>query len=174
METVILCATVFFGRVVDMSCGTMRTILTVKEKTALAALVGFFESFIWFVIVRQALNSGISGAAIAVSYGSGFAAGTYVGGKLAKWFISSNIVVQVVTTNKNDVLIHALRDAEFAVSVLNVNSSEFCGDKYMLLSEIGSKRLNEYKDIIYLHDPKAFILVQETKYVFNGFNVNRK
>ena len=59
METVILCATVFFGRVVDMSCGTMRTILTVKEKTALAALVGFFESFIWFVIVRQALNSGI-------------------------------------------------------------------------------------------------------------------
>ena len=174
MDFAILCATIFFGRVVDMSCSTIRTILTVKEKTALAALVGFFESFLWFMIVRQALTSAQSGTVVAIVYGIGFAAGTFVGGSIAKKFISSNIIIQVVTTQKCDELLRALRNSGYAVSVLNVNSSEFCGEKYMLMTEIVSNRLNDYKKIVYQYDPHAFIMVQETKHVFNGFNTNRK
>lgn len=169
METLLLCLEIFCCRILDVSCCTIRTVLTVKEKTALSAFVGFFEAFLWFLIVRQALNSGIGGLPIAVAYGCGFAAGTFVGGKIAKRFIRSNVIMEVVTTSRNDDMVHAIRDAGYAVTVVNVNSSEFGGEKYMLFSEIISNRISDFKKLVYSMDSKAFIMVQETKYVFNGF-----
>lgn len=169
METAILCAEVFCCRILDVSCCTIRTVLTVKEKTALAAFVGFFEAFLWFVIVRQALTSSVTGIEIAIAYGGGFAAGTYIGGLIARRFIKSNVTVQVVTSDRSDVLVRALRDAGYAVTVVNVNSSEFGGEKYMLFSEIRSDKLSNFKKLVYQNDPKPFVMVQETKYVFNGY-----
>lgn len=169
MQTFLLCVEIFACRILDVSCCTIRTVLTVKEKTALAALVGFFEAFLWFVIVRQALNSGMGGIYIAIAYGAGFAGGTYIGGKLAKVLIKSNVMMEVVTTDKNDTLVRAIRDAGYAVTVVNVNKSEYGGEKYMLFAEIVSNRIKEFKKLVYEHDPKAFIMVQDTKYVYNGF-----
>lgn len=169
LETLLLCAEIFCCRILDVSCSTLRTVLTVKEKTVFAALVGFFEASIWFIVVRQALTSDLGGLEIAVAYGGGFAAGTYIGGTIARRFIRSNIVVQVVTTERNDHMLHRIHEAGFAVTVVNANPSEFSGEKYLLFSEFGSARLKEFKSLIYAEDPKAFIMVQETKYVFNGF-----
>ena len=115
IETLLLCAEIFFCRILDVSCSTLRTVLTVKEKTLYAALVGFFEASIWFLVVRQALASNMTGLEIAVAYGGGFAAGTFIGGTIARRFIRSNIVVQVVTTERNDELLHHIHDAGFAV-----------------------------------------------------------
>ncbi|MEG1632456.1 MAG: DUF5698 domain-containing protein [Oscillospiraceae bacterium] len=169
MKVALLCVEIFLCRILDVSCCTMRTVLTVKEKTALAALVGFFEAFLWFVIVRQALNSEVTGLPIALAYGGGFAAGTFVGGKLAMRLIRSNVVMEVVTTGKNDELIHSLQGAGFAVTVVDARATAYGPEKYLLLSEIGDRRLKEFKTLVYTLDPKAFIMVQETKYVFNGF-----
>lgn len=169
METFILCLEIFCCRILDVSCCTVRTVLTVKEKTTLSAVVGFFEAFLWFVIVRQALTSGTTSLAVAFAYGAGFAAGTFVGGKIAKRFIKSNIVMQIVTSERNDDLVRAIRTAGYAVTVVNVNSSEFGGEKYMLFADISSSRINEFKKLVYEYDHKAFIMVQETKYVYNGF-----
>ena len=38
----------------------------------------------------------------------------------------------------------------------------------MIFAEIDTKRIEELKSVIYSVDEKAFITVQETKYVFNG------
>lgn len=166
MGTALLCLEIFFCRILDVSCGTLRMILTVREKSALAALVGFFEVFIWFSVVRQALDSSDNGLIIAIAYASGYATGTYVGGRIARKYIKPNLMVQVVTTRKDPSIIHSIQDAGFAVSVINVNSSEYCGEKYMLVSEIVGRRLEEYKNLIYSLDPTAFIMVHETKHVY--------
>ena len=134
IETLLLCAEIFFCRILDVSCSTLRTVLTVKEKTLYAALVGFFEASIWFLVVRQALASNMTGLEIAVAYGGGFAAGTFIGGTIARRFIRSNIVVQVVSTERNDELLHRIHDAGFAVTVVNANPSEFSAEQYLLFS----------------------------------------
>jgi uncharacterized protein YebE (UPF0316 family) len=169
MGTALLCAEIFFCRILDVSCGTLRMVLTVREKSAFAAFVGFFEVLIWFLVVRQALDSSDNGLAVAISYGAGYATGTYVGGRIARKYLKTNLVIQVVTTRRDDEIIHSIQDAGFAVTVLNANPSEYCGEKHMLISEIVGSRLQEYKDLIYSHDPSAFIMVQETKHVYNGF-----
>jgi len=169
MATALLCAEIFFCRILDVSFGTLRMILTVREKSALAALVGFCEVFIWFLIVRQALNNTDSGFVVAISYAAGYATGTYVGGRIARKYMKTNLVIHVVTTKKDPAIVRAIQDAGFAVTVMSADASEYCGEKYMFISEIVGRRLEEYKKLIYSLDPMAFIMVQETKFVYNGF-----
>jgi Uncharacterized protein conserved in bacteria len=167
-EVWIVCLGVFFGRIVDVSLGTLRTMLTVKEKTLMAAMVGVVEVTIWFFIVRQALMVGGNGVAPGLSYAAGFAIGTLIGGKISKHFIKGNIVLQIVI-NKNDELVQVIRNAGFGVSVVDVNESDFGGQKYMLFCDIDKSRLEELRYIVTKYDENAFIMVSETKHVFNGF-----
>ena len=131
MTIVILCIKIFLVRIIDVSLGTLRTIITVKGRNMLASMVGFVEVFVWFIIAREALNTDVDSIWIAISYSLGFATGTYIGGYLSDRFISGNLGVQVVTSTKNDIL--------------------------------------HLKNMIKKIDEKAFIVVNETKYVQNGY-----
>lgn len=162
-----MCVYIFFARILDVSLGTVRTVLTVKEKTLPAAAIGFVEVLIWFLVVREALTLD-AGLPAGIAYAAGFATGTYVGGRISRRFIKGNVVVQMVT-DKNDEMVAAIRKAGYGVSVVNVNGSEYGEDKYMLFCDIDKSRLSELKRLAHDHDHDAFIMVQETKQVFNGF-----
>ena len=84
MSLFFLCLKIFIVRIVDVSLGTICTILTVRNKRKLAALLGFIEIFIWFVIVKEALNTDSTSIFIAISYAGGFATGTYIGSFLSE------------------------------------------------------------------------------------------
>ena len=163
-----VCLEIFFGRIIDVTLGTVRSVLTIKEKVFYAALIGLFEVSIWFFVVRQALAVGEGGIFAGLSYAAGFAIGTLIGGQLSKLFIKGNVMLQIVT-DKNDDMVAAIRGAGFGVSVVNVNGSDYSGEKYMLFCDIDKARLDELKKLAHRHDDSAFIMVQETKHVFNGF-----
>ena len=57
MELLFLCLKIFFVRIIDVSMGTVATILTVKGKKILASVIGFIEILLWFLIVKEALNT---------------------------------------------------------------------------------------------------------------------
>ena len=48
--------------------------MTVKGKKIYATTIGFFEVFIWFIIVREALNTNVSSLWIAYSSALGLSA----------------------------------------------------------------------------------------------------
>lgn len=168
MELFILCIKVFFGRIFDVSLGTIRTIMTVKGKKIYATTIGFFEVFIWFIIVREALNTNVSSLWIAFSYALGYATGTFIGSTIAENFIKGTLSIQVITSSKNDKLVNELRNIGYAVSVINAKGKDN-KEKYMLYMEINKKNLSEIKDFIKNIDENAFIVVSETKLVQNGF-----
>lgn len=165
----LLCIQVFLCRIVDVSLGTVRTILTVKGKIGTASVIGFVEVFVWFVIVQAAINNGGTSMWVALFYAGGFGAGTYIGGKLADRFLKGILSIQIVTSSKNEALVDAVREAGFGVSVLNVNSSVYGEEKYMLVIEIKSENLKKLKKIVYSLDPAAFVMARETKFIQNGF-----
>lgn len=169
MLLLLLCLQVFFCRIVDVSLGTVRTIVTVKGKIGLASIIGFVEIFVWFVIVQAAISRGGSSLLVALSYAGGFATGTYVGGIVADRVLKGILDIQIVTSSKNDRLVEAIRDAGFGVSVLNVNRSEYGEEKYMLVIELKSGNLKKLQKIVYAIDPGAFVMARETKFIHNGF-----
>ena len=169
MELLLLCIKIFCVRILDVSLGTVRTIITVKGRNLLASMVGFIEVFIWFLIVREALNTDNTSIFIAISYSLGFAAGTYIGGVLSDKFISGTLGVQVVTSKKDDNMIKVLRSEGYGVSVVDVKGKDDAQEKYMLFIEIDKKNISHLKNIIKSLDSKSFIVVNETKYVQNGY-----
>lgn len=162
-----LCIKIFFARIMDVSLGTVRTIFTVKGKDLIASLIGFFEICIWFTIVREALNTDETSIWIMISYALGYATGTYIGGKLSSSLIKTNFSVQVITSNIK--LASLLRGEGYAVSLINIQGQEEKNEKYMLFIEIRNKNLTQLKEFIHKHDKKAFVVVNETKFVQNGF-----
>lgn len=168
MEILFLCLKIFFVRILDVSMGTFRTIITVKGKSLYASVIGFVEVFIWFVIVKEALNTTETSIFIAISYALGYATGTFIGSKLSKKFISGNLSVQIITSKATE-LSNALRKEGYAVTVIDVEGKDNSQDKYMLFIEINDKKLNNLQKITKQIDESAFMVINETKYVQNGF-----
>ena len=163
-----LCLKIFFVRILDVSLGTIRTIFSVKGKSLVASLIGFVEVTIWFLVVKEAINVDNNSLWIVFSYASGFAIGTYVGGFLSRHFIEGNLGVQIITDDQNNHLIEELRKDGYGVSVIDVKGQNN-DNKYMLFVEINNKSFNHLKNKVKEIDPKAFIVVNETKYVQNGY-----
>ncbi|MDD2181078.1 MAG: DUF5698 domain-containing protein [Bacilli bacterium] len=159
---------IFLIRILDVSMGTVRMILTVKGKKIIASIVGFIEISIWFAIVREALNTSTSNIWIIFAYAGGFAVGTLVGAMLSERFIKGSLNVQVIT-KRNKKIINTLRDYGYAVSVIDVQGKDDKQPKSMLILEVNKKDFNHLQDLIRKLDNKAFIVVNETKYVQNGY-----
>ncbi len=164
----LLCIKIFFVRIIDVSLGTVRTIFSVKGQNFIASLIGFVEITVWFLIVREALNTDSNGFWVTMAYAGGFAAGTYIGGILSNKFINGNLGVQIITEDKNNKMITELRKEGYAVSVIDVKGQNDKG-KYMLFIEISNKNFEHLKEIVKNIDEKAFIVVNETKFVQNGY-----
>lgn len=166
---VLLCLKIFFTRILDVSLGTFRTIVVVKGKNFLAGFIGFFEVFVWFVIVQEALNTPTNSIWIAVFYSLGFAAGTIIGGFATSRFIRTPITLQIITNNDN--LADYLRDKGFGVSVINVHGKD--GIRNMLILETMDNHYKELLSLVRVVDENAFIVVDEKKFVHNGFFLHK-
>lgn len=167
MTLFFMCIKIFFARVIDVSLGTFRTINTVKGRDLLAALIGLVEVTVWFLIVKEALNTNNNSFFIVVSYALGFSVGTYIGGKISKIFIKSNLEVQVILSSKDDGVVEKIRENGYGVTAIEVKGTK--NTKYMLYIQIRDNSLEKLKRIVRKLDNKAFIVVNETKYVENGY-----
>ena len=170
MELFLLCIKIFFARIVDVSMGTVRTIFTVRGKTIIAGIIAFIEVCIWFVIVKEALNTEVKSIWIIISYSGGYAAGTIIGTFISKKFINSLITIEVFTSHINEENINILRDNGYGVSVVPTKYNyDKKTHKNILFITLNSRNLKKLKEIICEIDKKAFMVINESKIVYNGF-----
>jgi uncharacterized protein YebE (UPF0316 family) len=161
-----ICIRIFLARIIDVTIGTVRTVLTVKGRTLLPVILAFFEVFIWFWVAREALNTSINSLAIPFFYSLGYASGTFLGTVLCNNFLKGFIGIQIIT-NSNNEMVDKLRKAGFGVSVcgLKKNIKE---KKDMLFIQIKREKLSDVTCIVRKIDKNAFVTISETKYVQNG------
>lgn len=169
MELLFLCLKIFFARIIDVTLATLRTVYSVKGKTLLAGIIGFIEATIWFIVVKEALNTDIQSPFIVISYAGGFATGSILGTFVSKTFVNSLIKVEVITTKATEENIEKIRLEGFGVSVLDIMDQTDDVDKKMLIITLNSKHLDELKRILRHIDRNAFVVVNESKIVQNGF-----
>lgn len=169
MKLFLLCIKIFFARICDVTLGTIRTVYTVKGKTFIAGIVAFFEVFIWFLVVKEALNTDIQSIWIVISYSGGFATGTLLGTFISNTFINSLISVEVITTKATKENIAKIRKEGFGVSVVNTTESLKDEKSNILFITLNSRHLKSLKRTINEIDNNAFIVINESKVVHNGF-----
>lgn len=164
MTTLLLCLKIFFARILDVSISTVRTVYVLKGKTLIVACLAFLEITIWFLVAREALNVENMSLWIVLSYSGGYTTGTIVGTFITKKFVSGNLGLTVISSLIKHDDLNIIKEAGFGVSSVDMNEG-----KIMLILQITKKRLEECKSLIYSLDKNAFISVNETKFVYNGF-----
>ena len=162
----LLCIKIFLARIVDVTLGTTRTMFTVKGKRLISSLIGFVEVLIWFLIVREALNTESKSIFVAISYALGFATGTYIGGAISQVVIPGKITVQVFTENLE--LVKVLRGKGYAVTVIDCKGYN-TESKHMLYINVDKKKEKQLRNLIESNDHNAFIVENDTNYVENGY-----
>ena len=165
MNLLFLCVKIFLARILDVSIATVRTLIMVKGKIWITTILAFFEVFIWFIIAREALITEIDSIFIPISYSLGYATGTFLGSYICNKFISSIIGVQIIVKNNKKQLINAIKKNGFAVSVLDLKNNK----NGLLICEINNKKEQELIKLVKKYDNNAFIIVNDTKYIQNGF-----
>lgn len=169
MELFYLCLKIFLGRLVDVTLSTMQTMYLVKGKRTLATIIGFIDVFIWFIIVREALNTDIQSLWVAISYAGGYAAGTFTGSSISKRVIKGTVSVQVTTKNIENKVIKALQNSNYSASVVECKGIHSNDISYMIYAQVDNKKLTDFKKLITDIDPNAFITVTESKEILNGY-----
>ena len=163
----ILCLKIFFVRILDVSLGTIRTMFVVRGKKLISSMIGFFEILVWFLVVKEALQTESNSIFIAISYSLGFATGNYIGALLSDKLITGNVSVQVFTNNNN--LEKILREHGYGVSSVVYTGYEEEAHKHILFINVDKKKEKALRELIKKNDKEAFIIVNETKYVENGY-----
>lgn len=164
MMLLLTCLKIFFARLTDVCLGTFRTVNVVKGNRFSAAVIAFMEVSIWFFVAKEALSSANNSWFIPLSYAGGFATGTYIGTFLSERFIGGHLTLNIISSKINQDNLNLIKEQGFGVSILNTQD-----DKSMLLIEIDKKHLKELKTLVKSIDSSAFIIANETKYVYNGF-----
>lgn len=151
---------IFFGRICDVTLGTLRIIFVSKGEKYKAPIVGFFEVFIWIVIISQVLTRANDLIAY-LSYAAGYATGNFVG-ILIEQRIAFGVVLIRVFTKKSG--------KELAV-LLNSNghgSTAFYGEGAVgkvdvVETVINRKFTRNVEKIISAFDPEAFYVIEDIR-----------
>ncbi len=168
MELFILCSKIFFGRLIDVTLATMVTLYIVKNKRLTAAIIGFIDVFIWFVIVREALVTENTSILIPLFYAGGYACGTLLGSKISSKTIKTLVTVSVVTS-ENEKVSQALLNHKIGGTIIKGTGLKSNSESYVVYSQIEGSKLKKFESLIKEADPKAYIVVTESKEAFNGY-----
>ena len=167
IQQIMLVFLIFFARIIDVSIGTVRLIFVSKGLKNISAVLGFFEIFIWIVVVSK-IMSGATQTIYYFAYAAGFAAGTYVGMKLEDKLSVGKVVIRIITQRNSDSLIKALKDSHHPITLLNGTGKK--GKVKVILSIINKKDLKKITEMIYKHNPNAFYSVEDIRYVNPNLN----
>ena len=156
----ILLFKIFFARIVDVSLGTYKTLLTVRGKIILPTIVAFFEVIIWFFVAREALMINENSILIPISYASGYAVGGLIGSVISDKLINSVLEVKIYKFNKK------------VIDYLNKNINNYYYLKdHLIVFYLTKKKDNKHLRMIHDLSKKCIIYTKEVK--IEKFNKNK-
>jgi uncharacterized protein YebE (UPF0316 family) len=87
---------IFFARIFDVSINTVRIIYVLGGRKLTSTLLGFFESFVWLMAIRQIFEH-LDNWICYVAYPAGFAAGIFVGMIIEEKIAYGKVIVRIIT-----------------------------------------------------------------------------
>lgn len=159
-------AFIFFARIIDVSLGTVRMILTIRGERYIAAVIGFVEIMVYVVALGKVLGS-LGEPIRLILYCLGFASGVIVGTWVEELLALGYRGIQVTTNMENQSLVDQLRDEGFAVTTWG---AEGLGGPKLVMNLVVKRGVAlKVADRIREFDEHAFIVFMEPKTFTGGY-----
>ncbi|MFZ2906897.1 MAG: DUF5698 domain-containing protein [Cyclobacteriaceae bacterium] len=155
---VLLPLLIFFARITDVSINTIRIIYVLGGRRVTATLLGFFESFIWLMAIRQIFDN-LDNWICYVAYPGGFAMGILVGMMIEERIAYGKVIVRIITRKDVVDLIAYLNKNHFRFTKVDADGPD--GHENLVFTVLQRERLEdlliEMKQIL----PTAFYTVEK-------------
>jgi uncharacterized protein YebE (UPF0316 family) len=152
---------IIIARIVDVSLGTLRVILTIKGYKYIAPILGFFEVLIWLLVITRVIKE-INNPVCYIAYPLGFALGSFIGMAIESHLYLGCVLVRVITRKEADTLINELKDLAYPYTYSDAKGSK--GDPVKIIFSVLSRReVESYLNVVKKHNPKAFYTIEEVK-----------
>lgn len=156
----VLPVVIFFGRICDVSLGTLRIVFVAKGEKKIAPLIGFVEVFIWVVIIAQVLSRA-SDFFSYFAYAGGYAAGTYIGLLVEEKIGFGFIKFRVFTQESGAKLAGILHRRGYGATV--IRGEGVLSEIDVVEAVVSRKKTKTVKEIITDYDPKVFYLIEDIR-----------
>jgi uncharacterized protein YebE (UPF0316 family) len=114
---------IFMARIGDVSINTIRIIYVLGGRRMTATLLGFFESFIWLMAIRQIFEH-LDNWICYVAYPAGFAAGIFVGMIIEERIAYGKVIVRIITRKEIKELLEFLNSERFRYTHVNAEGPD--------------------------------------------------
>jgi uncharacterized protein YebE (UPF0316 family) len=155
---VVLPLLIFLARISDVSINTIRIIYVLGGRRWTATILGFFESLIWLMAIRQIFEH-MDNWMCYVAYPAGFASGIFVGMIIEERIAYGKVIVRIITRRDVEPLINYLKDMNNRYTHVNANGPD--GHENLVFTVLERERLDDLlltlKEIL----PSAFYTVEK-------------
>ena len=168
LHPVLLAMAIFFARIMDVSLGTVRTIVVFRGHRLLAAFIGFFEIIIWVLAAGQVLQN-LDAWYLVVAYAGGFGAGNYIGIWMESKLAMGREMVSAISFRADGGLARLLRERGFRA--IDVDADMGRGPPVdLVITVTRRRRVPELLQTILEADPEAQYSVSDIKMAHEGFD----
>jgi uncharacterized protein YebE (UPF0316 family) len=108
---------IFLARICDVSIGTIRTIVTVQGRTAIAFGLAIVEISIWVTVVSAVINQIKDHPLLVVFYAFGYATGNVVGIMVERKLAFGTVILRVITRDAGTRIADHLRQKGQPVTI---------------------------------------------------------
>ena len=150
---------IILARVMDVSIGTIRTIVVVRGYRVVAGVLGFFEVTIWVLAVSGVLRE-VTWVKL-LAYGTGFGLGNIVGIRIEQALALGNQMVMMISRGRNHGVAFALRLADYAVT--EVPAKGRSGEVAMCFTVVPRDQVAHVTHIAKAVDENTFIVVEDLR-----------
>ena len=157
---------VFFMRVLDMACDTLRVLFVVRGKKKLSWILGFAQSAIFVVAISQVLTH-LDNPLTVIGYAAGFATGNVLGMYIEERLAIGHTSIRVVSSHRGTLVVEKLREAGFGVTEIPARGKD--GMVTVLNLSIQRKDVDRVDTIVLETDPDAFITTEDMRPLRRGF-----
>jgi uncharacterized protein YebE (UPF0316 family) len=162
---------IFFLRIIDVSCDTMRVIFAIRGKRAIAASLGFFQALVWIFAVANAVKH-LNSVLHVLGYAGGYAMGTYIGVSLERAIAYGVATVRIVTKRAGVGIAAALREQGYGVTESHGVGRDGAVD--VLNSVVQRRHLDDVLAVVTAMDDEAFVTVEEPRVLLGGSIAERE
>jgi uncharacterized protein YebE (UPF0316 family) len=155
---VILPLLIFLARIIDVSINTIRIIYVLGGRRVTATLLGFVESFVWLMAIRQIFQH-LDNWASYIAYPAGFAMGIFVGMMIEERIAYGKVIVRIITRKEIDQLKDYLSTQSHRFTILKALGPD--GDESVIFAVLEREKLEELTTKLKEILPTAFYTVEK-------------
>ncbi len=156
---------IFLARITDVSINTIRIIYVLGGRRLTATVLGFFESFIWLMAIRQIFEH-LDNWICYIAYPGGFAMGILVGMMIEERIAYGKVIVRIITRKDVTELIAFLNKNQFRYTKVNAEGPD--GHENLVFTVLQREHLESLLGQMKTILPTAFYTVEKVNRAADG------